>query len=378
MPIYKTDRPKNKDGKNQYQVKVNYVDSTGKKHAFRRNVYGLAEAKELEDQLIKSVKNPNKIPCSIPTLNQLHDELCAALTGEIRESSLSKKKRDYKHHIQPLLGDVSIDKLSPSLLIKWKSYIKEKNLVLTTQRNIYKEFRAHLNFAIRMKYITDNPLDAVGNFQDSEYEEAEMKFYTPEQFNLYKLAALQHCQERDCMDFYIFFCIAYYTGCRKGEIHALRWSRIVGNVLDIKRSINQKENGRDVETLPKTKKSKRKIKIPNALLEILNQHKQRQQHFCKTHGLDWSEDYFICGMLKPLRDSTIDNKNRRFANLANLPHIRIHDFRHSHASLLINEGVNVLDISKRLGHKDAHETLRTYAHLFPSEEEKTLDVLEKI
>ena len=377
MPITKLNK-KSKDGRNQYQVKVNYTDNQGIKRNFKRVVFGLAEAKELEEQLIADIKKLKNAPTAVPTLNQLHNELCTALQGEIRESSLSKKKRDYEHHIQPLLGDVRLDNLTPSLLIQWKSYIKEKDIVLTTQRNIYKEFRAHLNFAIRMKYITDNPLDAVGNFQDSEYEEPEMKFYTPEQFSLYKQAALQHCIQRDCMDFYVFFCIAYYTGARKGEIHALRWSRLDGNVLDIKRSINQKENGRDVETLPKTKKSKRKVKIPNALLDILNQHKQRHQHFCKTHCLEWSEDYFICGLLRPLRDSSVAYKNSKFAEAANLPHIRIHDFRHSHASLLINANVNVLDISKRLGHKDAQETLRTYAHLFPSEEDKTLDVLNKI
>ena len=58
-----------------------------------------------------------------------------------------------------------------------------------------------------------------------------------------------------------------------------------------------------------------------------------------------------------------------------LPHIAIHDFRHSHASLLCNAGINVKEIARRLGHADAEMTLRTYAHLYPAEEERAVQVL---
>lgn len=90
----------------------------------------------------------------------------------------------------------------------------------------------------------------------------------------------------------------------------------------------------------------------------------------------FSDDLFICGGPRSLRDSTIDKANRRTAEKAGLPHIRIHDFWHSHASLLCNAGVNIQEISRRLGHANVTETWRTYSHMYPSEESRVLNVLE--
>ena len=70
--------------------------------------------------------------------------------------------------------------------------------------------------------------------------------------------------------------------------------------------------------------------------------------------------------------------NFRIADDARLHHIRIHDFRHSHASLLANNGVNILEISRRLGHSNIEQTLNTYSHFYPQEEDKALSILNKI
>ena len=79
-----------------------------------------------------------------------------------------------------------------------------------------------------------------------------------------------------------------------------------------------------------------------------------------------------------MRDSTLDNKNKMFAKAAGLKHIRIHDFRHSHASLLANEGINIQEIARRLGHSKIEMTWNTYAHLYPREEERAVKILNKI
>ncbi len=74
-----------------------------------------------------------------------------------------------------------------------------------------------------------------------------------------------------------FFSIAFYTGARKGEINALKWSDITGNTLNIRRSISQKIKGKITETPPKNKSSYRSLQIPLPLLKILDEHKKRQQ-----------------------------------------------------------------------------------------------------
>lgn len=124
--------------------------------------------------------------------------------------------------------------------------------------------------------------------------------------------------------YYVFFNIAFYTGARKGEINALKWSDIDGNIIHIRRSIAQKLKGGDVETAPKNKASYRDLQIPMPLMKVLNEHKERQRAAAHL----FSEDLRICGGERPLRDTSIENHNKRFAVTAGLPHIRIHDFRH--------------------------------------------------
>ena len=67
-----------------------------------------------------------------------------------------------------------------------------------------------------------------------------------------------------------------------------------------------------------------------------------------------------------------------YAQSANIKVIRIHDFRHSHASYLINEGINIQEIARRLGHADVSITVKTYAHLYPKESERALNALNKL
>lgn len=171
----------------------------------------------------------------------------------------------------------------------------------------------------------------------------------------------------------MYFAIAFYTGMRKGEIHGLRWSDIDGKYISVKRSISQKVKGDDRITPPKNKSSIRTLQIPKPLIEILNEHKER----CKIFD-GFSEENYICGANKPLRDSTIQKRNIKFAQLAGIKTIRIHDFRHSHASLLANEGINIQEVARRLGHSDVEMTWNTYSHLYPREEERAVAVLDEI
>lgn len=92
----------------------------------------------------------------------------------------------------------------------------------------------------------------------------------------------------------------------------------------------------------------------------------------------FTEGYRICGGIDCIRDSTVCNKGFEFADKAGLPHIRLHDFRHSHASLLASEGINIQEIARRLGHSNVEMTWNTYSHLYPQEEERAVGILNKI
>lgn len=371
MPIYKQ-KEKNKDGVFKYRVKVNYTDDYGKHKQLTRIAWGLQEAKELERHLNNQLND--KTFTSNITLDQLFDEYVGTVKHDVRQTTISKKIELYENHIRPVLGKFPLAKLDVRTLNKWKNSINEKELRLTSKKNIYTAFNAVLNYAVKMEHIANNPLPKVGNFKDAYDQPKDINFYTPQEFLKYKATALEFAQNSGNYDYYVFFCIAYYTGARKGEIHALRWNCLHGNKLAIKKSITQKIKGGDVETPPKNKSSIRTIQIPPVLLDVLEQHKKRQQ----SQIPQWKNDGFICGYYQPLRDTAIDNENKKYSTAAGLKHIRIHDFRHSHASLLINANINALEVAHRLGHSTVDQTLKTYSHLFPDETEKAIAVLENI
>ncbi|MCL2053024.1 MAG: site-specific integrase [Oscillospiraceae bacterium] len=159
----------------------------------------------------------------------------------------------------------------------------------------------------------------------------------------------------------------------KGEIHALQWADIKDGYLSVTKSITQKLKGEDRITPPKNKSSVRTIQLPIPLINILNNHKDR----CMTYD-NFTDNCFVCGISKSLRDTTIQNRNDKYSKAAEVKTIRIHDFRHSHASLLANEGINIQEIARRLGHSKIEITWQTYSHMYPREEERAINILNKI
>lgn len=374
MPLYKT--KVKKDGLQQYLVRVNYTDSFGKAHSLTRHAYGLAEAKQMEQDIIREYCS-EKPAVTRMTVQQLYDEYILAKENEVRATSLVPIKNCLVKGTLPYLADKQLDKLTVPALQAWKNDIAKIDVSISTKQNYYAELRQMLNYAVKMGYISKNNLTIVGNFKKDTQAlpKEELHFYTPDQFKKFIAVAREQAEKKDTINdwsYYVFFCIAYFTGARKGEIYALKWSDIKGHTLSISRSVNQKV-GRIVETLPKNSSSIRTLQIPMSLEVVLNEQKERQMQ-----DENFTEDYRICGGIDCIRDSTVCNKGFDFADKAGLPHIRLHDFRHSHASLLASEGINIQEIARRLGHSNVEMTWNTYSHLYPHEEERAVSVLDKI
>lgn len=378
MPVNKVldkdGKPIKKNGKVKYTVKVNYVDKNGEYKQVKRIVYGSDEAKTIERELIHSVKEE---PLSAKiTVKQLFAEYIQVKKHEVRESTLNKTEQMLTLHVLPYFENTKIDKLNIQNLQQWKQSINEGEYQIRTKQNFYKEFRAFLNYAVKMEYIPSNPLLKVGNFKAPLGLKKEMDFYTPEEFKKFIQAAKSSAEQIDdvmAWSYHLFFCVAYYTGMRKGEIFALTWSDIWDSEINITKSLTQKLKGEDRITPPKNQSSIRTIQIPQPLAEVLDAHKKR----CREID-GFSENSFICGGIRPLRDTTVEHKNSQFAKQAGIKKIRIHDFRHSHASLLANNGINIQEIARRLGHADVSITLKVYSHLYPKESERALTVLDSI
>ena len=381
MPIYKTNKKKN--GLQGYRVCVNYTDSTGKYRSIERTAYGKSEAQELETKLKIELKESTSRRM---TLNELSKEFLDVKKYEVRETSIDKMRRRLNYYILPHLGEYRIDKLNTPVLQKWKTAVEEmktstdKPLSLRTKQSAYCELRSVLNYAVKMEYLSKNPLLSVGNFKDAYATPPKIDFYTSDEFKKFITAAKKAAEKSEKQtgsiyewNFYIFFVLAFYTGMRKGEIYALTWNDVKKNTIHITKSISQKLKGEDRETPPKNKSSVRDIKIPVHVQNILKTHLKRSK---SVSGFKTTQK--ICGGEKCIRDTSVENHNKTYAEAAGLKKIRIHDFRHSHASLLANNGINIQEIARRLGHSKIEITWNTYSHLYPQEEDRAVSILEKI
>ncbi len=364
-----------KDGKQQYRVRINYTTREGQAKQIDRVAYGREEAKLLELRLKQEYSKPTTDPTARITIAQLFEEFKTVKKQEVWATTWDKSCRTLERAVLPYVGDLRLDRISTKALQGWKTTVYEMDLALTTKRNFYKEFHSLLNFAVRMEYLPKNPLNAIGTFTDIYFEKPQDKlhYYTPEQFQAYIAVARDSAVTLIDWGYYAFFNLAFYTGMRKGEINALRWTDIEDDIIHVRRSIAQKLKGEDVETPPKNRSSYRDLQMPLPLIHILEKHKARQQRDKR-----WTPSYRICGGPQCLRGTSIENRNKFFSSTAGLPHIRVHDFRHIHATLLVNEGINIQEIARRLGHSDIKMTWNTYSHLYPREEERAVQILNKI
>lgn len=332
--------------------------------------------RQLEDEYKdKRISVPSKM-----TVDELFAKYEQYHATETRRTSHEAAMNSLRLRVLPYFKDKRIDRLTQSAFAEWKIALdnNELDLSLRTKQNAYKAFSAMLNYAVKMEFIPKNNLSVVGNFKDStalDKPPEKLHYYTAEQFQKFISVAKSDCSTVIDWGYFVFFSLAFFTGARKGEINALKWSDIDGNILHIRRSITQKLKGGDVETSPKNRSSIRDLQLPTPLMLVLNEHKKRQQEAAPNQ---FSEDYRICGGEIPLRDTSIDKRNRKYADMAGLPHIKIHDYRHSHVSLLANEGINIQEVARRLGHANVQETWGTYCHLYPREEERAVEVLNRI
>lgn len=170
--------------------------------------------------------------------------------------------------------------------------------------------------------------------------------------------------------------VLYFMGLRKGECQALKWNDVdfINNTLRINKTLTTKLKGISWHiSSPKTKNSTRILPIPkNVLIDL------KVMHNIAIKYKDYSNNWFIFGNSIPFRENTIESKKNKACDIANVKRIRIHDFRHSCASLLINKGASIALVSKYLGHSNITVTLNTYTHMYKSELENISNIISNL
>jgi integrase len=180
--------------------------------------------------------------------------------------------------------------------------------------------------------------------------------------------------------YYIGYVMALLTGMRRGEILGLRWEDVdfENGILYIRQILSSQTT--TIKERTKTESGTRSISIPKFLIDLLIEQKEKQ----KSDRLEWGRDYSNLNLVictpkgKPICPKNFYRTFKEICKRLDLPIIRIHDLRHSHATMLIAQNVNPKIISERLGHNDIGVTLNIYSHVLPSMQKEVADRIDQI
>lgn len=228
-----------------------------------------------------------------------------------------------------------------------------KNIILNQLVAIFKHCERYFD-------IENNPAKSLEKFKLTFNEKQSKRAI---QFNVWSIDEFNSfIQYVDNDTYKLFLIVLYYTGMRKGEAMALKWSDFRNGIFDINKSITTKTKNVGYEIKePKNIYSNRRISAGKTITQIMNQYKEREMSIA-----GFSEDWFIFGRLKPISTTNLDRVKKIAIEKSGVKTIRIHDLRHSHASNLFAQGIDYITISKRLGHNNPQTTLNIYAHLLDS------------
>ena len=355
MPIYKDEKS------GTWYCKLYYTDYTGnRKQKMKRGFALQRDAKEWErDFLLKQAAQP-----SMPfhTLASLYLDDKKAHTKRI---TYETKKSRIEKWILPFFAARPVDEITAADVRKWQAELKNsKNnngdfLAPGYMQNLVTELSSMFNFAVRLYGLSVNPCRIAGNTVGKKTK--SLNFWTKEEFDKF----IGTFEKDD--PYYMAFLILYYTGIRIGELEALTVGDIDQNAGTLR--INKTYhliNGKGIITSPKTEKSNRVIILPPFLLNCI------KRHIARLYAADSSTRLFTPS------HSSYARQMENHTQAANVKRIRLHDLRHSHASLLIELGFSALLVSERLGHESVSTTLNIYSHLFPSKQTEVAVRLEKM
>lgn len=295
-------------------------------------------------------------------------------------SYLSTQKNNYERHIKPYFQNVNLNKLSYENIFEFREYLKTKpkkqndnqHLSNNTINKIIILLKKIFDTGVRKFLIDKNPVE---NLRKLPINKKIITFWSIEEFARFRKLITKEEKSYD-----LFFTVAFFTGMRMGEILALNWNDInlLTNTIHVTKTAYFL-NKRNHINSTKTRAGTRYITINNKLANMLREWKQEQTTLLKEFIDDIDNLQVIQSSPISITKNMIDKKFKQILLRNNdIKKIRIHDLRHSHASLLINQGEDYLVVKERLGHASITTTIDTYSHLYPSKQKSLANKLDEI
>jgi integrase len=339
----------------------------------RRTVYGKTR-KEAADKLAKVLSDRVEgivYDDENATLGEYLDGwLKGSVRGSVRRSTYDRDAYLVNNHLKPALGRVKLKKLAPAHVQAFYRDRLDSGLSASTVHKMHAILHKALARAVAWQMVPRNVTETVESPRPAS---KEMRPLSPWEARAFLDAARG---ER----FEALYVLAVTTGMRQGELLALRWQDVdlEDATISVRRTLTR-DGGRFTIGEPKTRKSRRLIRMTSQATGALRRHLERQLWEIQMLGDGYADRglVFTTATGAPVNPSNV--RRRSFARLlrkAGLPHVRFHDLRHTCATLLLGKGTHPKFVQELLGHATVAITLDTYSHIVPGMGDQTARAMQ--
>lgn len=363
--------PKKVKGRDLYRAR--YTDGNGK----QKSVYGKTydECRIKQTQKISERDNGYNFDAKGLTVEQyLSSWLYDAAQGKLGHRSFSNYQLQINRHINPALGSIKLDTLSPIHIQKFYKAKLDSGLSTSTVRYMHAVLHSAMEQAAKWNLVAVNPVSKVSA---PRVQQDEITPLTP----LESASFLQAAKESK---YELFYVLALTCGLRTGEILGLKESDVSYRktvTITVNRQVQRKRGGGGLVFSEPKNNARRSIQLPQKAYEALQRHYLRNEWAMTGLLSDLSpeQDRLLFSTSKgtPMDVQNIINRDfKPMLRNADLPEIRAHDLRHTCATLLLGENTNPKHVQRLLGHSSIRQTLDLYSHYMPEMREFTANAMD--
>ena len=345
----------------------------GKRRQAKRSFRTKKEAQAALTELLAAHQSGTFVaPSRMPIRDFIEPWLAGLENQGRRPTTLLGYRKALESYLLPRLGNISLQELRASDLDSLYADLlrtggrRKQGLSMTTVHHLHAVVNKLLHDAERKGLVTRNVarLANAPSLTTARSKGPEMRVWSPDELTQFLASTEGNRNEA-------LFRLLAMTGMRRGEVVALRWSDV--DLAGRRLTVNQAASvigGEEFVDVPKTRRSRRAIDLDPETVSLLKQHRARQRELFLMVGVTAtaSDRVFTNEVGDPIRPSSIGQAFRRLVGATDLPVIRLHDLRHTHASHLLMAGINVKVVSERLGHASVSFTLDTYGHVMPGQQ----------